>query len=48
MARIVIYTYLDVVTPSDSSNLTDEEFWKHIREEQKELEKNWTGWEDLD
>lgn len=48
MARTLIQCYVDIVTPSDSSLLSEEEFWKHFEEEQKKIEENWKGWEELD
>ena len=48
MARIIIYSYVDIVTSSDASKLDEEEFWKHFDEEQKKIEDNWKDWEELD
>ena len=48
MARIMMVSYLDVVTKNDTSNLSDEEFRKQLEEEKEELKKNWKGWEELD
>ena len=44
----MIYNYLDLIQKSDTSDMTYEEFWKHFEEEQKKIEENWTGWEELD
>ncbi len=44
----MMYNYLDVVQKTDTSDMTDEEFREHIQKEKEELEKNWTGWEELD
>ncbi len=48
MTRIIIYSYVDIVTSSDASKLDEEEFWKHFDEEQKKIEDNWKDWEELD
>ncbi len=48
MARVMTYSYLDVVISTDTSNLSEEEFNKQLEEEKEELNKNWKGWEELD
>ncbi len=48
MARTLIHGYVDIVMSSDSSKLSEDEFWKHFDEEQKKIEANWEGWEELD
>lgn len=48
MARVMTYSYLDVVISTDTSNLSEEEFNKQLEEEKEELKKNWKGWEELD